>query len=530
MSGLSRSILKLSFTNRHRLAQFNDPPTTAPSAAPAPAPVPAPAPAPAPKLKLKFNKPKPDGAPAKPKKPKKIGPNGVGNGEPSKKRAHDVEPAPEEPKPTLKRIKFNTKPPPPASIPNIRLKSKGEPPRRPVGAGYDSEASDTEIDPALEEEFILRMQPGEDYEYLKKAIEEKRFGPKSHGGADVAFKALTRDGRRATVTVQGHIYAATLVDLPCILEAMKSWDKRGWYKSADVCQMLLVLGRVNSEEEARTYPLPKDVEETTFQFAHGITPPLRWARKRRFRKRISNRTIEAVELEVARLLREDQEAIAPPEFEIMDYSQFMREEEEAAEATAAQYQAEQEQYADGDADGDLFGHGDDALAADLEAALAAHAEEGAEGGMAEQPATGVDDSFMTATSEPASHHQPVPPAGPDHEPFADETGTATNTAISGVNIEESSDVDVEGEPEEDEDESSDDGGDGDADDLDDDAREQARQRQEQREEMAELEARIAGETAKWERLTNPILKGKLGKSIVTLRQELELKKVSVGQE
>jgi TATA-binding protein-associated factor Taf7 len=33
------------------------------------------------------------------------------------------------------------------------------------------------------------------------------------------------------------------VDLPCIVEGMKSWDRRGWYKSADICQMLLVLGR-----------------------------------------------------------------------------------------------------------------------------------------------------------------------------------------------------------------------------------------------------------------------------------------------
>jgi transcription initiation factor TFIID subunit 7 len=31
---------------------------------------------------------------------------------------------------------------------------------------------------------------------------------------------------------------------------MKSWDRRGWYKSADICQMLLVLGRVNSDQEA----------------------------------------------------------------------------------------------------------------------------------------------------------------------------------------------------------------------------------------------------------------------------------------
>jgi transcription initiation factor TFIID subunit 7 len=137
----------------------------------------------------------------------------------------------------VKRIKFSTRP-----APSLRLKSKGEPPVRPKGVGYDSEASDTEVDPALEEQFILRMQPGEDCDYLRQAVEEKRFGPRSQGGADVSFKSLTRDGRRAAVTIRGRIYAASLVDLPCIVEGLKSWDKRGWYKAADICQMLLVRG------------------------------------------------------------------------------------------------------------------------------------------------------------------------------------------------------------------------------------------------------------------------------------------------
>lgn len=41
---------------------------------------------------------------------------------------------------------------------------------------------------------------------------------------------------------------------------------------------------------------------------HGITPPLRHARKRRFRKRLSRRTIEVVEEQVEELLSKDEEA------------------------------------------------------------------------------------------------------------------------------------------------------------------------------------------------------------------------------
>ncbi|KAK2818430.1 hypothetical protein FQN49_007910, partial [Arthroderma sp. PD_2] len=296
-----RQILKLTFGKKP--AQPAQPAQRSPTPPPPPPPPPATSSS-APKIKLKFGpkppsqqqQPEPKATPAKPKKGVKT-PKNASAGSSSKKRPRDVITDRTAPGPAatvegtpVKRFKLTTKPKIPTSI---RIRSKGAPPTRPKGVGYDSEASDTEIDPALEEEFILRMEPGEDCDYLRKAVEEKRFGPRSQGGADASFKALSRDGRRATVTIRGNIYAATLVDLPSIVEGLKSWDKRGWYKSADICQMLLVLGKVKSEEEAHNYPLPKDVDPATFQYAHGLAPPLRWVRKRRFRKRISNRTIEA---------------------------------------------------------------------------------------------------------------------------------------------------------------------------------------------------------------------------------------------
>ncbi|KAI5283057.1 hypothetical protein KEM54_002455 [Ascosphaera aggregata] len=491
-------------------------------------------------------------------------------------------PPPPAPAPQIKRIRFNAKPPP-----AIRLKSKGEPPRRPKGVGYDSEASDAEIDPALEEEFILRMQPGDDCEYLRKAIEEKRFGPPSRGGADVSFKALTRDGRRSVVTIRGHVYAATLVDLPCIIEAMKSWDKRGWYKSADICQMLLVLGRVANEEEAKTFPLPKDIDPTSWQFAHGLTPPLRWVRKRRFRKRISNRTIETVELEVARLLKEDMEAIEPPDFEVLDYAQYMREEEEATAAAAAAATSA-EQYGDIDAEGEVdymdyqtadtdgvAAGGDpfeDAFAAEMEAALAAHAEESGEPGITVeesatntaqptappvagvQPPAGAASGTTTSMAITAAPGQAPPELAPvikqeyETEEIGDLFGDDEDGSIGGTVGQDEGTVSgtpapptVAGTPTfapsaSAENDTSDDEDDDDEDDdeeedayLDEATLERQRQMKEAQEEIIELEARIAEETRRWEALTNPILKGKLGRSIMTLKQELELKRVLVGQ-
>lgn len=194
----------------------------------------------------------------------------------------------------------------PATPVVLKAKVKGKPPQRAPGHGYDSEASDREIDPVIEEEFILRMPPGDDCEYLRKAIEEKKIGlSKAQGGADVSMKFFDLHGRRGAVTVKKNVYAATLVDLPCIIEGMKSWDRRGWWKSADICQMLWVFAPVASEDAARTVPLPPEIDDN-FQYPHGITPPMHHVRKLRFRKRLHKSVIERVEEEVNKLLADDE--------------------------------------------------------------------------------------------------------------------------------------------------------------------------------------------------------------------------------
>ncbi|KAM5471115.1 hypothetical protein MauCBS54593_003454 [Microsporum audouinii] len=505
-----RPVLKLTFGKKP--AQ----PAQTPQKSPTPPPPPSATSASAPKIKLKLGPKQPSRQPEskptpKPKKSAKA-PKEAPAGSSSKKRSRDATADNNGTAPgaavkaegtPVKRFKLTTKPKQPTSL---RIRNKGAPPIRPRGAGYDSEASDTEIDPALEEEFILRMEPGEDCDYLRKAVEEKRFGPRSQGGADVSFKSLTRDGRRATVTIRGNIYAATLVDLPAIIEGLKSWDKRGWYKAADICQMLLVLGKIKTEEEAHNYPLPKDVDPATFQYAHGLTPPLRWVRKRRFRKRISNRTIEAVELEVARLLKEDMAAIKPPDFEIMDQSQYARE-HQGEQDGFDEYDDEQ------DAEGEFFDEQqhyeeqqyeepsalDDDLAAEMEAELAAHAD---------------------ASSVPASATADVSHTGEDsHEPDAEgELEISTPHSPIPTTAESSGDEDESGMS------TAEDANQG----LDEDALEQQRQLQEQLEEIAELEADVQLETRRWEEMRNPILKSKLGKRVQNLKQALELKKVSLG--
>ncbi|KAF1999538.1 hypothetical protein P154DRAFT_409143, partial [Amniculicola lignicola CBS 123094] len=208
----------------------------------------------------------------------------------------------------------------------VRIKGvTGRAPDRPPGVGYDSEADEAEDDPAIESQFILRMQPGEDCDRVRKAIEDRKIGVSTaNDGFKVEFRMFDKEARRATVTVGNNIYAATMVDLPNVIESMKSWNKKDWVKTADVCQMLVVLGRVKNEDEAKKFPLPREIDPSTHQYPHGLTPPMHWVRKRRFRKRISYRRIEQIEEEVVALMEADRratEAGGSVEYTIVDADQ-----------------------------------------------------------------------------------------------------------------------------------------------------------------------------------------------------------------
>jgi transcription initiation factor TFIID subunit 7 len=68
---------------------------------------------------------------------------------------------------------------------------------------------------------------------------------------------------------------------------------------------MLVLGpQVASEANIPSGAINQD----DYIWPHGITPPLRHVRKRRFRKRLSRRMIEVVEEQVEELIAKDNEA------------------------------------------------------------------------------------------------------------------------------------------------------------------------------------------------------------------------------
>ncbi|PLB50979.1 hypothetical protein P170DRAFT_446152 [Aspergillus steynii IBT 23096] len=487
-----RPALKLTFGKKkapEEAAQPATPSTAAAPSTPAPAPSTAASDTPQRKLTLKIARKPAEGAEEeKPKKKK-----------PSKKRPAEgpaVKEAQQQAGPKRLKLTASKKP----GVQSIRIKHKSLKPTRPVGVGYDSEASDGETDPAIEEQFILRMPPGDDCDYLQKLIKEQGFNK-----SDFSFKPLTRDGRRAVIKVRDQQYAASLVDLPSIVEGMKSWDRRGWYKSADICQMLLVLGPIANDAEAMDYPLPSEIEHVegkNLQYPHGLTPPLRWVRKRRFRERTSTRTIEQVEKEVEDLIALDDASASAVRYELIDSASLNRAE---GLVQTGDYDDYDEYDDEQDAEGELeeameaappsFEDLEDTLVAEMEAALAAGADgETAVAAAAEAVAPGSDGGVYQAGTPMAT--KPSTPAAESSEDDSD--------------VSDGEEADV---PE---------------DEMDEEQLERQRQMQQQREEITELETMIRTETAKWEKTQNHILRGKLAKRIQDLKRDLSLKKVSVG--
>ncbi|KAJ3906416.1 TAFII55 protein conserved region-domain-containing protein [Lentinula edodes] len=160
---------------------------------------------------------------------------------------------------------------------------------------YDRELdSDDNEDLTFEEQFILRVPPGEDCDKLRKSVAAREVP------GDVWFKF--KDSRRGVFHIGNNTYSSKLVDMPCIMESQKTLDNKQMFKVADICQMLVVENRIDNEDVVTR---EKSLNIDDFIWPHGITPPLAHVRKRRFRKRINKRTIETVEQEVERLLEED---------------------------------------------------------------------------------------------------------------------------------------------------------------------------------------------------------------------------------
>ncbi|XP_012582563.1 PREDICTED: transcription initiation factor TFIID subunit 7-like [Condylura cristata] len=138
----------------------------------------------------------------------------------------------------------------------------------------------------LENQFILRL-PLEHASTVRKIVHSRCLSVKDKLKID-----LSPGRRHAVVEVEDVSLAAKLVDLPCVIGSLKTLDKKTFYKTANISQMLVCTADDGSQSSEESFTSPdvktdsKSEKETQKEYVwkHGITPPLKNVRKRRFRK------------------------------------------------------------------------------------------------------------------------------------------------------------------------------------------------------------------------------------------------------
>uniref|UniRef100_A0A3P8N7N9 TAFII55 protein conserved region domain-containing protein n=1 Tax=Astatotilapia calliptera TaxID=8154 RepID=A0A3P8N7N9_ASTCA len=125
----------------------------------------------------------------------------------------------------------------------------------------------------LESQFVLRL-PSEYASTVRRIAQSSSMNMK-----DRLTIELHPDGRHGIVRVDRVPLACKLVDLPCMIESLKTVDKKTFYKTADVCQMLVCTldGDLYPplEEPTGTDPKTKKKDkdkDKKFVWNHGTIP------------------------------------------------------------------------------------------------------------------------------------------------------------------------------------------------------------------------------------------------------------------
>ena len=126
---------------------------------------------------------------------------------------------------------------------------------------------------------------------------------------DLEILSLDQEKRRFGLKMNQTIFLATMVDLPCIIEAMKTLDNFNFYKSQDASQLLYVhpkkieeVDKMKNSELLKIvgnydpikedsdfvqtlYERTKVNEQVTFKLRDGISPVAKNVRNIRYKKK-----------------------------------------------------------------------------------------------------------------------------------------------------------------------------------------------------------------------------------------------------
>ncbi|XP_078045223.1 TATA-box binding protein associated factor 7 [Augochlora pura] len=161
----------------------------------------------------------------------------------------------------------------------------------------------------LESQFVLRL-PSEPSRVLRETL---RSGLPLKDRLSIK---LEPDMRYGEVRFDHWLLHTKVVDLPTIVESLKTIDNKSFYKTADICQLVICKeedDHTTTDEESPVRQKKKDPNKVDkkFLWPHGVTPPTKNVRRRRFRKTLKKKYVEApeIEKEVKRLLRVDNDAV-----------------------------------------------------------------------------------------------------------------------------------------------------------------------------------------------------------------------------
>lgn len=120
---------------------------------------------------------------------------------------------------------------------------------------------------------------------------------------------LDPDTREGEVTIKNKTIPMKLVDLPTIVESLKTINSKTFFKTADVSQILMP---DDKKKKDKAPAIPNKKEENKHQWPHGLTPCLKNVRRCRFRKILMNpHRMDATDIskELKWLLQMDTEAV-----------------------------------------------------------------------------------------------------------------------------------------------------------------------------------------------------------------------------
>ena len=155
----------------------------------------------------------------------------------------------------------------------------------------------------LESQFVLRLPPA-------AAASLRAAVASGVNLKDRLMVQLEADMRHGKVYWDGWSLPGKIVDLPTVIESLKTLDKKTFYKTADICQIMVCKEEVEEEKVDVDEGKRNREKDKKFQHAHGITAPLKNVRKKRFRKTLKKKNVDVpeIEKEVRRLFKQDSEA------------------------------------------------------------------------------------------------------------------------------------------------------------------------------------------------------------------------------